>query len=73
MCLVLFHQDFKKFSREASIWRQLSHPNMLPFFGLSYLNWTLCLVSPWMENGNLSQYLEENLVNDDHRLSLVSH
>lgn len=28
----------QNFSREAIIWRQLSHPNVLPFFGLYYLN-----------------------------------
>ncbi|KAJ7087051.1 kinase-like domain-containing protein [Mycena crocata] len=27
----------KEFGREALIWRQLSHPNLLPFFGLYYL------------------------------------
>ncbi|KAJ7902434.1 hypothetical protein B0H13DRAFT_1468756, partial [Mycena leptocephala] len=33
--------------REAVIWRQLSHPNLLPF--LAYTTWTAdSLVSPWM-------------------------
>ncbi|KAJ7174577.1 kinase-like domain-containing protein, partial [Mycena filopes] len=47
----------KEFSREAIIWRQLCHPNLLPFFGLFYREERLCLVSPWMENGNILQYL----------------
>ncbi|KAF7338853.1 hypothetical protein MSAN_02208300 [Mycena sanguinolenta] len=38
------------FGHEALIWRQLAHPNVLPFFGLSYYNKRLSLVSPWMEN-----------------------
>ncbi|KAJ7258629.1 hypothetical protein C8J57DRAFT_1073683 [Mycena rebaudengoi] len=36
----------KEFSREALIWRQLCHPNLLPFFGLYYLENKLCLISP---------------------------
>ncbi|KAF7357977.1 hypothetical protein MVEN_00844500 [Mycena venus] len=53
----------KEFYREALIWRQLSHPNLLPFFGAYYLEGTksqLCLVSPWMENGDVSRYLKGN-------------
>ncbi|KAJ7873737.1 hypothetical protein B0H13DRAFT_1466614, partial [Mycena leptocephala] len=47
-----------KFSREALIWRQLAHPNVLPFFGVYYLQTRLCLVPPWMENGNIMKFLE---------------
>ncbi|KAF7333364.1 Protein kinase domain-containing protein [Mycena venus] len=47
----------KEFSREALIWRQLCHSNLLPFFGLYYLENRLCLVSPWMENGNVMEFL----------------
>jgi serine/threonine protein kinase len=53
-------QDFVK---EAVIWQQLRHPNVLPFYGLfhfdSITSWP-CLVSPWMENGNIMQFLELN-------------
>ncbi|KAG7098230.1 hypothetical protein E1B28_000197 [Marasmius oreades] len=51
----------KQFKREAIVWKQLeSHPNILPFFGM--YDWDgapgkLCLVSPWMEGGNLAHYL----------------
>ncbi|KAG7098234.1 hypothetical protein E1B28_000200 [Marasmius oreades] len=51
----------KQFKREAILWKQLeSHPNILPFFGM--YDWDgapgkLCLVSPWMEGGNLAHYL----------------
>ncbi|KAF8181902.1 kinase-like domain-containing protein [Mycena galopus ATCC 62051] len=61
----------KLFGHEALIWRQLDHPNVLPFVGLSYLNQRLCLVSPWMENGSLSQYLSGESPNLDRRLSLI--
>ncbi|KAK7027403.1 hypothetical protein VNI00_015239 [Paramarasmius palmivorus] len=51
----------KEYLREAIIWRQLRHPNVLPCLGLYYLDDTqqrICLVSPWMENGNLVEYMQ---------------
>ncbi|KAJ7205761.1 kinase-like domain-containing protein, partial [Mycena pura] len=60
----------KEFGREALIWRQLCHPNLLPFFGLYYLDNRLCLVSPWMENGNILEFLGREPANTD-RLSLI--
>ncbi|KAF8182998.1 kinase-like domain-containing protein, partial [Mycena galopus ATCC 62051] len=61
------------FYHEALIWRQLSHPNLLPFFGLYHPKNTksqLCLVSPWMENGDITRYLKNNSVGVN-RLTLV--
>ncbi|KAJ7472839.1 kinase-like domain-containing protein [Mycena latifolia] len=56
----------KEFGREALIWRQLSHPNLLPFFGLYYLDNRLCLVSPWMENGDVLEFLRNAPADTDH-------
>ncbi|KAF9469364.1 kinase-like domain-containing protein [Collybia nuda] len=50
----------KRFYQEAILWGQLSHPNILPFFGLYYFRNRLCLVSPWVENGDINKYLEQN-------------
>ncbi|KAK7037717.1 hypothetical protein VNI00_010943 [Paramarasmius palmivorus] len=53
-------RSLKEYLREAIIWRQLRHPNVLPCLGLYYLDDTqqrVCLVSPWMENGNLVEYI----------------
>ncbi|KAJ7145646.1 kinase-like domain-containing protein [Mycena epipterygia] len=61
------------FRKEALIWRQLAHPNLLPFFGVYYMEDPrprLCLVSPWMENGNVFKYLQGNPAGIN-RLSLV--
>ncbi|KAK6981052.1 kinase domain-containing protein [Favolaschia claudopus] len=60
----------QEFGREALIWRQLSHPNLLPFFGLYYLETRICLVSPWMSNGHILQFLENAPPGTD-RLSLM--
>ncbi|KAH7907368.1 kinase-like domain-containing protein [Hygrophoropsis aurantiaca] len=51
----------KDWAREAIIWSQLSHPNLLPFYGIFYVDEEksrIALVSPWMEHGDLSQYLK---------------
>ncbi|KAJ7934597.1 kinase-like domain-containing protein [Mycena leptocephala] len=60
----------KEFGREALIWRQLSHPNLLPFFGLYNVDNKPCLVSPWMRNGNIMEFLRKEPVNTN-RLSLI--
>ncbi|KAK7014133.1 Rho guanine nucleotide exchange factor [Paramarasmius palmivorus] len=61
----------KNFVREAIVWRQLDHPNLLPFLGLFFLTESkqqLCLISPWAENGNLIQFLERTPRTEvDHR------
>ncbi|KAJ7829156.1 hypothetical protein B0H14DRAFT_2810462, partial [Mycena olivaceomarginata] len=61
----------KEFGREAVIWRQLCHPNLLPFFGLYHLDNRLCLISPWMESGNIVEFLDKEPPDIDRRLSLV--
>ncbi|PBK98525.1 kinase-like protein [Armillaria gallica] len=62
----------KKMTREAIIWGQCDHPNVLPFYGIycdpgpsSY-----CLVSPFMTNGPLRQYLSNVDNPDRHSLAL---
>lgn len=62
------------FHNEAVLWGQLHHPNIVPFYGFHYLGnpsgGPICLVSPWMTNGNLTRYLQAKpLVN---RKPLVS-
>ncbi|KAG6906101.1 hypothetical protein DXG01_015930 [Tephrocybe rancida] len=47
----------KVYAREAIIWGQLSHPNLLPFYGLHTFRSQIAFVAPWAEKGNLSNYL----------------
>ncbi|KAF7360494.1 Protein kinase domain-containing protein [Mycena venus] len=61
----------KAFAREALIWRQLCHPNVLPFFGLYYCERRLCLVSPWMEKGHIRAFLKKESYDTDRLLSLT--
>ncbi|KAF8904008.1 kinase-like domain-containing protein [Mucidula mucida] len=50
----------KDFCHEALVWRQLRHPNVLPFLGvtLTLCAPSFCLISPWMENGNIISFLQ---------------
>ncbi|TDL24388.1 kinase-like protein, partial [Rickenella mellea] len=63
----------KEFCHEAIIWRQLKHPNILPFHGVFKGDHNfdrLCLISPWMDAGNVMDYLRNNP--NSHRLSLLA-
>ncbi|KAG6915261.1 hypothetical protein DXG01_012422 [Tephrocybe rancida] len=49
---------FKAFAKEYILWSQLSHPNVLPFYGLyDFHRGQISLVSPWAENGSLKEFL----------------
>ncbi|KAG6909000.1 hypothetical protein DXG01_002386 [Tephrocybe rancida] len=50
----------KVYAREAILWGQLSHPNLLPFYGLhTFRESQIAFVAPWAEKGNLCHYLEK--------------
>ncbi|KAF7976172.1 hypothetical protein HWV62_7324 [Athelia sp. TMB] len=50
----------KRIRREISIWQRLQHENVLPLLGtVQHFGRYISLVSPWMENGSLVQYLKE--------------
>jgi len=40
-------------------WTGLQHPNVLPFIGSVTLGSKLYIVSPWMENGDVLEYLRQ--------------
>ncbi|KAF5350229.1 hypothetical protein D9758_007769 [Tetrapyrgos nigripes] len=64
----------KEFLKEAIVWRQLDHPNILPFLGLYFLDASkqrICLISPWMDNGNLNHYLADGSHGYTDRLTLA--
>ncbi|KAJ7795792.1 kinase-like domain-containing protein [Mycena olivaceomarginata] len=63
-------EAMQEFSHEAIIWRQLSHPNLLPLFWVVLFRKRLCLVSPWMSNGHIIAFLK-NAPPDTDRVSLM--
>ena len=42
------------------IWKRISHPNVVPFLGVSEVPTPLCMVSEWMPNGNVRDYVRIN-------------
>ncbi|KAK0447531.1 kinase-like domain-containing protein [Armillaria borealis] len=56
----------KELCREAVIWKQLHHKNILPFLGLNTTSFggRYCLISPWMNNRNIIKFLESNQDHD---------
>ena len=43
--------------KEVTVWKRLNHPNVLPTLGAAPSIAELCVVSPWMPDGYLLQYL----------------
>ncbi|KAF8201267.1 kinase-like domain-containing protein, partial [Mycena galopus ATCC 62051] len=67
-----YSQYIQQFGHGPVIWRQLCHPNVLPFFGMYYLEGEgrLCSVSPWMEYGSIMNLIAIKPTNAE-RLSLI--
>lgn len=60
----------QRFCREVLLWPRLHHANVLPVHGFSLSTIPLCVVSPWMENGNILEYTRKHP--EVNRMSLVS-
>ena len=52
--------DFQRFCREGVAWRHLRHPNILPLLGVTVTEHQFALVSEWMENGNINDFIEKD-------------
>ncbi|KAK0439972.1 kinase-like domain-containing protein [Desarmillaria tabescens] len=52
----------KDFCREALVWRNLQHPNVLCVIGINedLFHPSFCLISPWMKNGNIISFLSQH-------------
>ena len=51
-------------------WKYISHPNVLPFLGISESLFWFSIITPWLPNGNIVQYTKNDPWVD--RLQLVS-
>lgn len=51
-------------------WKTLRHPNVLPILGVTMNEFQFAMVSEWMENGNINEFVKENP--DANLLELVS-
>ena len=50
-------------------WKTLQHPNVLPLMGVTMSESQFAMISEWMVNGNINEYVEANP--DANRLKLV--
>ena len=51
-------QTSKQFCKEAVVWKQLNHPNIVPFKGITFD--PPQLISEWMPGGELRDYVRNN-------------
>lgn len=49
----------KRMKDELDIWSLLEHPHILPLHGMHWIGGAPGLVTPWCENGDLSQYVKD--------------
>ena len=40
------------------MWKTLHHPNVLPLIGVTMTENKLVMVSEWMENGNINEFVK---------------
>jgi len=75
MAAALFHwrctqltsyQIYRRLVKESKL---NSHPNVLPVIRISEERFPFCIMSPWMQDGNITQYTQMNPGAD--RLTLV--
>jgi len=50
----------QRFCREGVAWKHLRHPNILPLIGVTVSNQRFAMVSSWMENGNINEFVEKD-------------
>ena len=51
------------------MWKSLRHPNVLPLIGVTMTEVHFAMVSEWMANGNIKEFVKAHL--DEDRLELV--
>lgn len=57
------------FCREVVAWKHLRHPNILPLLGVTVSENRFAMVSEWMDNGNINEFVRKD--HDANRTALV--
>ncbi|KAH7905316.1 kinase-like domain-containing protein [Hygrophoropsis aurantiaca] len=71
--MVHYVVDIRAYCKEVVLWRQLASPYVLPFYGVCHKPENplyMGVVMPWMENGNILQYLKNCPHADKYSLAL---
>ncbi|CAE6461662.1 unnamed protein product [Rhizoctonia solani] len=64
------YKRLKRAARELSCWTSYKHEHILPLFGFAIVGEDLAMVSPWMQNGCITEYVTRHPSCD--RLSLCT-
>ncbi|CEL61208.1 hypothetical protein RSOLAG1IB_09841 [Rhizoctonia solani AG-1 IB] len=57
---VNLYKRLKRAARELSCWSSYQHGNILPVYGFAIVQNDLAMVSPWMRNGYITDYVATN-------------
>ena len=60
----------QRFCKEFVPWKALRHPNLLPLLGVIMTKTMFAMVSEWMPNGNINEFVTAH--RDANRFELVS-
>ncbi|CAE7163408.1 unnamed protein product [Rhizoctonia solani] len=55
-----FRKQYKHTAKELRTWAKCQHPNVLPLLGMVEFRDQIAMVSPWMKNGDLRNYLRQH-------------
>ncbi|CAE6447433.1 unnamed protein product [Rhizoctonia solani] len=55
-----FKKQAKHAAKELHAWAKCQHPNVLPLLGMVEFRDQIAMVSPWMKNGDLRNYLRQH-------------
>jgi len=58
----------RKFCRDVVKWRVLDHPNVLPLLGVTTTEDRFVMVSEWMKNGNINEFVKADIEVDRYGL-----
>ena len=53
-------RELQRFCREAIAWKHLQHPNVLPLLGVTLEGPRFAMVSEWMEDGDINDFIQKN-------------
>ncbi|QRV74275.1 Tyrosine kinase catalytic domain protein [Ceratobasidium sp. AG-Ba] len=63
-------RTLKRAARELYTWSRLKHPNILELIGLAQFQHYVAMISPWMSNGTLLEYIKRNPSVDRRQIAL---
>ncbi|CAE6452939.1 unnamed protein product [Rhizoctonia solani] len=62
------YKQLKRATRELYFWSGYKHDNILPLLGFAVLDGNLAMISPWIENGSVTEYVRKQQKPDYHDL-----